>query len=145
MKFLFCNICVLAILIRKKMFLIPFKCQLILFCSCSYLSWEINQTSLYIRGFVVSNLCGVFLIQFLDMSPLDAALPNAQLPSTFHGGVSQPWFPQNTGTPYIPAVGQGTLYQLLVELHIMFDHSFLQKLTLELCLLIAHKFGCGCG
>ncbi|XP_062168208.1 probable ADP-ribosylation factor GTPase-activating protein AGD14 isoform X2 [Alnus glutinosa] len=46
---------------------------------------------------------------FLDMSPLDAALPNAQLPSTFHGGVSQPWFPQNTGTPYIPAVGQGGL------------------------------------
>ncbi|KAK4581334.1 hypothetical protein RGQ29_024834 [Quercus rubra] len=46
---------------------------------------------------------------FLDMSSLQAALPNAQLPSTYHGGVSQPWFPQNPMTPYIPAAGQGGL------------------------------------
>jgi hypothetical protein len=60
---------------------------------------------------LLSLICvGVFHNQFLDMSPLDAALPNAQVSSTFHGGVSQPWLPQNTVTPYIPAVGQGTLY-----------------------------------
>lgn len=60
---------------------------------------------------LLSLICvGVFHIQFLDMSPLDAALPNPQLPPTFHGDVSQSWFPQNTATPYIPAVGQGTLY-----------------------------------
>ncbi|OMO69939.1 Arf GTPase activating protein [Corchorus capsularis] len=46
---------------------------------------------------------------FLDMSSLQSALPNAQLPSTFLGGVSQPWFPQNQVTPYIPATPQGGL------------------------------------
>ncbi|KAK0600177.1 hypothetical protein LWI29_012521 [Acer saccharum] len=46
---------------------------------------------------------------FLDMSSLQAALPNEQLPSTFIGGVSQSWFPQNPVTPYIPAVAQGGL------------------------------------
>lgn len=46
---------------------------------------------------------------FLDMSSLEAALPNEELSSTFHGGVSQPWFPQNPVTPYIPASGQGGL------------------------------------
>lgn len=54
-----------------------------------------------------------FIFQFLDMSSLQAALPNAQLPSTYHGGVSQPWFPQNPMTPYIPAAGQGTFYLTL--------------------------------
>ncbi|XVF06710.1 hypothetical protein REPUB_Repub06bG0074100 [Reevesia pubescens] len=44
---------------------------------------------------------------FLDMSSLQTALPNAQLPSSFLGGVSQPWFPQNPVTPYIPATPQG--------------------------------------
>ncbi|XP_021895389.1 probable ADP-ribosylation factor GTPase-activating protein AGD14 isoform X2 [Carica papaya] len=46
---------------------------------------------------------------FLDMSSLQAALPDAQLPSTFVGGVSQPWFHQNTVSSYIPAVPQGGL------------------------------------
>ncbi|XWS57928.1 hypothetical protein CRYUN_Cryun09bG0215000 [Craigia yunnanensis] len=46
---------------------------------------------------------------FLDMSSLRTALPNAQLPSTFFDGVSQPWFPQNPVTPYIPATPQGGL------------------------------------
>ncbi|XVF30678.1 hypothetical protein REPUB_Repub16aG0079000 [Reevesia pubescens] len=45
---------------------------------------------------------------FLDMSSLQTALPNAQLPSTFLGGVSQPWFPQNSVTPYMPATPQGS-------------------------------------
>lgn len=48
-------------------------------------------------------------MQFLDIGSLQAALPDAQLPSTFHSGVSQPWFPQNAVSPYIPAAGQGTL------------------------------------
>lgn len=52
---------------------------------------------------------------FLDMSPLEAALPTAQLPSTFHDGVSQPWFPQNPVTPYIPAVGQGGLTYMAAQ------------------------------
>ncbi|KAB1226603.1 putative ADP-ribosylation factor GTPase-activating protein AGD14 [Morella rubra] len=46
---------------------------------------------------------------FLDIGSLQAALPDAQLPSTFHSGVSQPWFPQNAVSPYIPAAGQGGL------------------------------------
>lgn len=44
---------------------------------------------------------------FLDMSSLQSALPNAQLPSTLIGG-SQPWFPQNPA-PFIPTAGQGGL------------------------------------
>ncbi|XP_017977069.1 PREDICTED: probable ADP-ribosylation factor GTPase-activating protein AGD14 isoform X1 [Theobroma cacao] len=46
---------------------------------------------------------------FLDMSSLQTALPNAQLPSTYLGGVSQPWFPQNPVTPCIPGTPQGGL------------------------------------
>ncbi|XP_021282409.1 probable ADP-ribosylation factor GTPase-activating protein AGD14 isoform X2 [Herrania umbratica] len=46
---------------------------------------------------------------FLDMSSLQTALPRAQLPSTYLGGVSQPWFPQNPVTPYIPGTPQGGL------------------------------------
>ncbi|KAL5767751.1 hypothetical protein ACOSP7_014346 [Xanthoceras sorbifolium] len=46
---------------------------------------------------------------FLDMGSLQAALPNDQLPSTFIGGASQSWFPQNPVTPYIPAAAQGGL------------------------------------
>ncbi|XP_022746363.1 probable ADP-ribosylation factor GTPase-activating protein AGD14 isoform X2 [Durio zibethinus] len=46
---------------------------------------------------------------FLDMSSLQTTLPNAQLPSTFLGGVSQPWFPQKPEAPYIPATPQGGL------------------------------------
>ncbi|TYG46607.1 hypothetical protein ES288_D11G269100v1 [Gossypium darwinii] len=44
---------------------------------------------------------------FLDISSLQTALPNAQLSSTFLGGVSQPWFPQNPVTPYIPGTQGG--------------------------------------
>ncbi|XVE62454.1 hypothetical protein DITRI_Ditri06bG0119300 [Diplodiscus trichospermus] len=43
---------------------------------------------------------------FLDMSSLQTTLPDAQLPSNFLGGVSQPWFPQNPLTTYIPATPQ---------------------------------------
>ncbi|XWS64938.1 hypothetical protein CRYUN_Cryun05aG0047400 [Craigia yunnanensis] len=46
---------------------------------------------------------------FLGMSSLQTTLPNAQLPSTFLGSVSQPWFPQNPVTPYIPATPEGGL------------------------------------
>ncbi|TYJ11072.1 hypothetical protein E1A91_A11G250300v1 [Gossypium mustelinum] len=44
---------------------------------------------------------------FLDMSSLQTTLPNGQLSSTFLGGVSQPWFPQNPATPYIPGTEGG--------------------------------------
>ncbi|XP_062113794.1 probable ADP-ribosylation factor GTPase-activating protein AGD14 isoform X2 [Humulus lupulus] len=46
---------------------------------------------------------------FLDMSSLQmqGALPDAQLPSSYLGGLSEPWFPQNSATPYIPDAGQG--------------------------------------
>lgn len=46
---------------------------------------------------------------FLDMSSLQAALPNSPLPSSFLGGVSEPWFPANPATPYIPDTPQGGL------------------------------------
>ncbi|GAV87433.1 ArfGap domain-containing protein [Cephalotus follicularis] len=48
--------------------------------------------------------------QFLNISSLQAALPNAQIPSTFLGGVAEPWFPQNPVTPYIPAPQGGLAY-----------------------------------
>ena len=38
---------------------------------------------------------------------MQAALPNSQLSSDFLGDVSQPWFPQNSASPYIPSAGQG--------------------------------------
>ncbi|KAL0555120.1 hypothetical protein IC582_009053 [Cucumis melo] len=44
---------------------------------------------------------------FLDMSSLQSALPNAQLPSSLVGG-SQPWFSQNPA-PFIPTAAQGGL------------------------------------
>ncbi|XP_041027237.1 probable ADP-ribosylation factor GTPase-activating protein AGD14 [Juglans microcarpa x Juglans regia] len=46
---------------------------------------------------------------FLDMNSLQAALPGSQLPSTFNGGVSEPWFPQNPVSSYISNAGQGGL------------------------------------
>ncbi|CAK7341645.1 unnamed protein product [Dovyalis caffra] len=46
---------------------------------------------------------------FLDMSSLQAALPNADLPSSFLGGATQPWFPQDPAMTCIPAAPQGGL------------------------------------
>ncbi|PNX95527.1 ARF GTPase activator, partial [Trifolium pratense] len=43
---------------------------------------------------------------FLDMSSLQAALPDALLPAAF-GGIAEPWLPQNTATPYISSAGEG--------------------------------------
>ncbi|XP_031384370.1 probable ADP-ribosylation factor GTPase-activating protein AGD14 isoform X1 [Punica granatum] len=48
-------------------------------------------------------------MQFLDMSSLQAALPDPQLPNSLLGGVSQPWFPQNPVTPYSAVASQGGL------------------------------------
>ncbi|KAL5994929.1 hypothetical protein ACLOJK_024986 [Asimina triloba] len=42
---------------------------------------------------------------FLDMSSLQAALPNPQLPTAFLGGIPEPWFPQGSVT--VPAAPQG--------------------------------------
>ncbi|XP_010904972.1 probable ADP-ribosylation factor GTPase-activating protein AGD14 [Elaeis guineensis] len=46
---------------------------------------------------------------FLDMSSLQAALPDQQLPNAFLGGLSQTWFPQNSVPTYVPSVSQGGL------------------------------------
>ncbi|KAH1249775.1 putative ADP-ribosylation factor GTPase-activating protein AGD14 [Glycine max] len=46
---------------------------------------------------------------FLDMSSLQAALPDALFPATFHGGIAESWLPQNTVTPYISSAGEGGL------------------------------------
>ncbi|KAK1295370.1 putative ADP-ribosylation factor GTPase-activating protein AGD14 [Acorus calamus] len=48
-------------------------------------------------------------VQFLDMSSLQSTLPDPQFPSTFLGGVSHSWFPQNPAAPYVPTVPQGSL------------------------------------
>jgi hypothetical protein len=55
--------------------------------------------------FVIPNIL-VFKLQFLDMSSLQAALPDALLPAAF-GGIAEPWLPQNTVTPYISSAGEG--------------------------------------
>ncbi|KAJ1416735.1 ARFGAP/RecO-like zinc finger [Sesbania bispinosa] len=44
---------------------------------------------------------------FLDMNTLQAALPDALLPATFHGGIAEPWLPQSTVTPYISSAEGG--------------------------------------
>ncbi|XP_050223655.1 probable ADP-ribosylation factor GTPase-activating protein AGD14 isoform X2 [Mercurialis annua] len=46
---------------------------------------------------------------FLDMSSLQAALPDAHLQSSFLDGVSEPWFSQEPVTSYVPAAPQGSL------------------------------------
>lgn len=42
-------------------------------------------------------------MQFLDMSPLQAALPKAELSSPFLSGATQSWFPQNPVSPFVQA------------------------------------------
>ncbi|XP_077226431.1 putative ADP-ribosylation factor GTPase-activating protein AGD14 isoform X2 [Tasmannia lanceolata] len=49
------------------------------------------------------------LFQFLDMSSLQAVLPNSALPDFLGGLTPQPWFPQSSVMPYIPSVPQGGL------------------------------------
>ncbi|XP_020245867.1 probable ADP-ribosylation factor GTPase-activating protein AGD14 isoform X2 [Asparagus officinalis] len=46
---------------------------------------------------------------FLDMSSLQAALPEPQLSSTFLGGLPDPWFQQNSLSTFPPPVPQGGL------------------------------------
>lgn len=47
------------------------------------------------------------MLQFLDMSSFHSALPDAHLPSAFLGSVTEPWFPQDPVTTFIPAAPQG--------------------------------------
>lgn len=61
-----------------------------------------------IELFLISFFLVYGILQFLDTSSLQTTLPDAQLPSTFLGGVSQPMFPQNPVTTYIPATPQGS-------------------------------------
>lgn len=68
-------------------------------------------------------MCLVFQLQFLDMSSLQAALPDALLPATFHGGIAEPWLPQNTVTPYISSAGEGNPQKLVLKIQI----SLIQK------------------
>ncbi|KAK3036218.1 hypothetical protein RJ639_030374, partial [Escallonia herrerae] len=46
---------------------------------------------------------------FMDMSSLQAALPNDQMPASFIGGPTHPWFPQEPGSTYMSAGPQGAL------------------------------------
>ncbi|PHT37168.1 hypothetical protein CQW23_24868 [Capsicum baccatum] len=48
--------------------------------------------------------------QYWDMSSLQHALPNDEMPTSFIGGVTESWFPQNPATTYVPAGQQGTLF-----------------------------------
>ncbi|TKY62820.1 ADP-ribosylation factor GTPase-activating protein AGD14 [Spatholobus suberectus] len=48
-------------------------------------------------------------LQFLDVTSLQAALPDSQLPPTFQSGIAEPWLPQNTLSPYASSTGQGGL------------------------------------
>ncbi|KAJ7976468.1 Arf GTPase activating protein [Quillaja saponaria] len=52
---------------------------------------------------------------FIDMSSLQAALPNVQLPSPVHDAVALPWFSQNPVAPYVPAAGQGGLTYMAAQ------------------------------
>ncbi|OVA04275.1 Arf GTPase activating protein [Macleaya cordata] len=52
---------------------------------------------------------------FLDMGSLQSALPDPQLQPAFLSGLSQPWFPQDSITPYIPATPQGGLTYMAGE------------------------------
>ncbi|XP_038698536.1 probable ADP-ribosylation factor GTPase-activating protein AGD14 isoform X2 [Tripterygium wilfordii] len=44
---------------------------------------------------------------FMDMSSFQAALPNSAVSSTYLGGVTPSWFPQDSVAAYIPAASQG--------------------------------------
>lgn len=61
------------------------------------------------------------------MSSLQAALPDALLPATF-GGISEPWLPQNTVTPYISSAGEGNPINLKwkFEPSHMYSHHTMQ-------------------
>lgn len=48
--------------------------------------------------------------QYWDMSSLQAALASDEMPTSFSGGVTESWFPQNPATTYVPAGQQGTLF-----------------------------------
>jgi hypothetical protein len=96
MKFMFCDSYSIQVLVYPFLFLL--------------FSLVGNKLDRVVHSFFASNLSWCISYSVLGHEPLDAALPNAQLPSTFHGGVSQLLFPQNTVTPYIPVVGEGTLY-----------------------------------
>ncbi|CAN4125637.1 unnamed protein product [Withania somnifera] len=48
--------------------------------------------------------------RFWDMSSLQAALPRDEMPTSFVGGVTESWFPQNPARTYVPAGQQGTLF-----------------------------------
>lgn len=46
---------------------------------------------------------------FLDMTAFQAVLPDYQMPNSFISGMAQPWFPEDSALPYIPAGPQGAL------------------------------------
>lgn len=52
---------------------------------------------------------------FLDMSSLQAALPDPLLPATFHAVVAEPWLPHTTVNPYISSAGEGGLSFMAVQ------------------------------
>ncbi|KAG5040068.1 hypothetical protein JHK82_012207 [Glycine max] len=75
---------------------------------------------------------------FLDMSSLQAALPDALFPATFHGGIAESWLPQNTVTPYISSAGEGGLSFMAMQspstqIHLI-SSNVLQKWSI-MCIL----------
>ena len=52
-------------------------------------------------------------LQFLELSSLQAALPNGQMPASFVGGVTQPWFPEDPVASFVAGGPQGKFYLIL--------------------------------
>ncbi|OIV90097.1 hypothetical protein TanjilG_01551 [Lupinus angustifolius] len=75
---------------------------------------------------------------FLDVSSLQASLPDALLPATFGGGIAEPWqHPQNMSTSCISSTDQGGLSFMSAQPL----SSQIQKLLLFLCPIFSAATG----
>ncbi|KAG5041904.1 hypothetical protein JHK87_005819 [Glycine soja] len=77
--------------------------------SCHYSLNSYHAYSNLFFGFLLFVTCVQCQLQFLDVSSLQAALPDSQLSPTFQSGIAEPWLPQNTLNPYFSSAGQGGL------------------------------------
>lgn len=46
---------------------------------------------------------------FMDLTSLQATLPDPHVPTEYSGNLTEPWIPQNSTVPYIPSASQGGL------------------------------------
>ena len=76
--------------------------------------WRQKDSNLFF-GFLLFVTCVQCQLQFLDVSSLQAALPDSQLTPTFQSGIAEPWLPQNTLNPYFSSAGQGGPSRLILE------------------------------